>query len=305
MFWGTLAASHLVGWLFLGVASFILPRVWQDKGRMGNRREHLHPLEIGGAANPRVRHQRNAEALSINPVLWLIGNDPMLRIATWFIVGVWGLVALAISRFWPGQPNAAFVFGKVCGFLFKMLVAFQACRFFSDARRNGTLEMLLCTPLRTADILRGQWLALRRLFLLPLLLFLFFGLVPLFFAVWSSMGGFKDFQAGRSLVGAGIGGGVFLGFAATFLLDVTAVCWFGMWLALTLKKPAMAPFLTILLVLVIPSFCVLDLVADVFFIAWSASQLQQDIRYLIARRTEAAQRVAMSQTTLPPVITPR
>jgi hypothetical protein len=58
--------------------------------------------------------------------------------------------------------------------------------------------------------------------------------------------------------------------------------WFGMWLALTTKRPVLAPALTILFVLVLPS-CLyrLDLVADMLFVSWGTTQLQQDFRWLV------------------------
>ena len=67
----------------------------------------------------------------------------------------------------------------------------------------------------------------------------------------------------------------------SLLADILAVGWFGMWLALTMKRPVLAPALTILFVLVLPS-CLyrLDLVADMLFVSWGTTQLQQDFRWL-------------------------
>jgi hypothetical protein len=64
--------------------------------------------------------------------------------------------------------------------------------------------------------------------------------------------------------------------------DILAMGWFGMWLALTMKRPVLAPALTILFVLVLPS-CLyrLDLVADMLFVSWGTTQLQQDFRWLV------------------------
>jgi hypothetical protein len=72
------------------------------------------------------------------------------------------------------------------------------------------------------------------------------------------------------------------GFLGIFFLtislfaDILAVGWFGMWLALTIKRPVLAPALTILFVLVLPS-CLyrLDLVADMLFVSWGTTQLQR------------------------------
>ena len=71
--------------------------------------------------------------------------------------------------------------------------------------------------------------------------------------------------------------------------DCYAVIWFGMWLALTLKKPGLAPSLTVLFVLVLPSpLCVLDVLADLLFIAVGMSKLRhQDLRLLVAPAAHA------------------
>jgi hypothetical protein len=296
--------SHLTGWFLLGLASFTLPRSWQETGNVRPRRGRVHPLEIGGAANPHVRKKRDAEALSVNPVLWVIGRESGFRVAVWIIVCVWGAAACTACWLWPRQPAAVYGLGKVCAFLFKMLVAVQACRFFAESRRNGMLEMMLYTPLRTADILRGQWLALSRVFLAPLFVFLFFNLVPLAFAFWFALSG-----NGVPLPIAT--GGSALLFTVTLVADIFAVCWFGMWLALTLKRPALSPLLTILFVLVVPTFCfVFDLAADFVFIVWGASRLQQDFRYRFGRRYESVVTVPPTRVTVigspvPPLIRPR
>jgi len=75
-------------------------------------------------------------------------------------------------------------------------------------------------------------------------------------------------------------------YCLTMVADCYALGAFGMWLALTLKKPGLAPALTILYVLVLPSFlCGLGVFADVFFIVWGTSKLSgQDLRALIARQ---------------------
>jgi len=74
-------------------------------------------------------------------------------------------------------------------------------------------------------------------------------------------------------------------FTVGFVADAFAVMWFGMWLALTTKKPRLAPAMTILFVLVIPSIgvCALDKLADIFFILWGATKLQQDLRWLASQ----------------------
>jgi hypothetical protein len=79
---------------------------------------------------------------------------------------------------------------------------------------------------------------------------------------------------------------VVLWLAIGLIADFFAVAWTGMWLALTLKKPNLAPALTILLVLILPSigFCGMDLGVDLVFILWAATKLQGDLRRTVARQ---------------------
>ena len=51
-------------------------------------------------------------------------------------------------------------------------MAAQACHCLAEARRNNALEMLLATPLTVDQIIRGQILALKRIFLVPIIVIL-------------------------------------------------------------------------------------------------------------------------------------
>jgi hypothetical protein len=67
--------------------------------------------------------------------------------------------------------------------------------------------------------------------------------------------------------------------------DCYAIGAYGIWLALTAKKPAMAPARTILFVLILPSLlCWLDIFVDLCFILWGVTKLQRmDLRSLLAQ----------------------
>jgi len=108
--------------------------------------------------------------LEINPVLWWTGDMPGLHWLAWVIVLAWGIVLSVAVVVSPRDVVWVYYGAMACGFLLKMLAASQACRFFAETRQNGSLEMLLCTPLQNRDIVRGQWLSLKRLFLWPLII---------------------------------------------------------------------------------------------------------------------------------------
>src|SRR5262249_16008071 len=153
------------------------------------------------------------------------------------------------------------------GFLLKLLFALQACKFLSESRRDGTLELLLCTPLTDREIIRGQVSALWRSFGWPVGVFLavlFASLaLQLLFAIWT-----RNFEPVPGVLGGSFLAGMT---SVRMVVDLMAVCWFGMGLAVSMRKPQFAPAMTIVIVLVLPavlSSCFLDLVPDIFFISW-------------------------------------
>jgi hypothetical protein len=276
----------LIGWLFLGLASWALPRLWQERtissdlDRFPGR--WLRPSGRSIAERGRTRET----LLDLNPVLWLVNSEISASWVTWLIVLAWGLVIISLAVFMPREAASAFVGGYVMrpfGFLLKVVFTFQVCRFFMEARRNGALEMLLCTPLPWRDIIRGQGLALRRRFLWPVVAFLALLFVPLAVQIVNMLRT-ADFPSIMGLL-AGSFSAVFC-VVRTFT-DFLAIYWVGLWLAVSMKKPALAPGATILFVLVLPtilSFCLLDIFADLFFILWGYTKLQPDLRWLVGRQ---------------------
>ena len=71
-FWRSLACSHCVAWLFLIVAAFTLPRVFQDRSKHRTKDNFLNRLTGQGRG-------RDPALLDCNPILWLIGNPLGLR----------------------------------------------------------------------------------------------------------------------------------------------------------------------------------------------------------------------------------
>ena len=156
-----------------------------------------------------------------------------------------------------------------------MLVAFQACRFFVEARRSNALELLLCTPLRNQDLLRGQWLAMKRLVFWPVLVCALLGFVPFGAQVAADLAHPAPARVAMAFVRL-LGAVLTVGwFALGVVADIFAVTWVGMWLALSSKRPELAAVRTIFFVLVLPSvaICGTDLIVDLFLVLWSANAL--------------------------------
>lgn len=308
LYWNSLIASHLFGWFLLGFTSWLLPRIWQEKAIGSNRKGLFSLLQRQGRGTTAQRAKARQKLLPINPILWLIGEEPAMRLVVWSIVAIWGFVIVIASWFGGEEAIPLPPFGtKIFGFVIKLIFTAQACRFFIESRKNGALELLLTTPLRSRDIVRGQWLALRRIFLWPLIVFGLLNLTPLVFIVCRALAGAGLYQALGPIAGA-IGALLFTLFCTVGLLaDIVTIGWVGMWLALTAKKPRLAPVWTILAVLILPSvgvFCGLDLLADMFLIIWASSSLQTDFRWTLSRQYQVSPAQMTPQVALPYVPPP-
>jgi len=290
-FWEMLALSHALAWAFLGLASWRLSFFREKDESNTSWRQIFSRKALTGQS------ERRSEFLDINPVLWLLDDSRRLRWVAWSLA-ILGGAALLLTSSLGSSFGLAFVTYVAWPFYFllKVFFAIQACRFFSEAHRTGALEALCCTPLTTSSIISGQWMALRRIFLWPVIILILSQLACLCFLGSSIFPG----SVSSSVVvvnGAAVKSGAaampspvsFMGWYVPFLMlkqiansiaDFFAVGWFGMWLALSLKKPGTATGLTILYVLVLPAvaFCVPTLATDTVFIVIGVSKLLQDFR---------------------------
>src|SRR5690606_29469865 len=86
------------------------------------------------------------------------------------LIGAWGYRTYGTDMFGgPGWFLIAPLALTVHLILASWVVAESSMRLLED-RRSGALELLLCTSLTHREIIRGKRLALRRLFLRPVLL---------------------------------------------------------------------------------------------------------------------------------------
>ncbi len=300
-FWGALAASQGLGWAFLAIASLVLPRHWQQKGRQS---ETWRPRARRG--DPKKRAAERQQLLARNPVLWLRSDDLGVQYSAWAVVLAWSVMVLIAMAFLPDN-DGLFVLSAYWilpfGFLFKVLFALQSCRFFAEGRRNGALELLVCTPLSTREIVWGQARAIWRAFQWPLTFFLIALFAPHLLRLITAIMVHEISPVLQSLSGSMIGAV----YTVRMLADLAAVCWLGTALALTMKKPTLAPALTILYVLVLPAmlwWC--DVLCDLFFISWGINKCQQDLRWRLSNQYQAPV-TALGRPTraVPPVIPAR
>jgi len=103
----------------------------------------------------------------------------------------------------------------------KIWIAREASRTLAEERADGTLEMILSTPISVNEIIRGQWVALRKCYLIAII----FSLIvhaTLFVVV-------NFVPAATGLYGVPYANSVIISAMIMLLFDCVTVGWVGMW----------------------------------------------------------------------------
>lgn len=270
-FWWSVGIIHGMTWLLLVAASWIVPHSWQDKPK---QRARLAAFVLrrwaGGAAGYRNR------LLNRNPFYWLAARSrfkPLLVwgvlafICAWWLWATWQFGTLWLTESNSGTDLAAMVMFNVA---LKLWVPLEASRQLAEERHAGTFELLLSTRLTAQEIFRGQWLALRRLFLWPALFAYAVAVVFMFMAARHSPGDPRDIIT------------VWLCGLFLFALDVAALGWAGMYAALITRSPTHATVLAATRILIAPSVLLLAvIVLTSVYDAFSADPTSRLGRYLV------------------------
>jgi ABC-type transport system involved in multi-copper enzyme maturation permease subunit len=239
----SLGIIHGMGWAFLGLASFIAPRTWQDRptGARGLRWSDRWQNWTHGNRGERKAFREHL--LNVNAFYWL-ASRPRQRVAwSWAAlvcvagVWVWGILEFKDEWFNEGIYITTALF---LNSMFKCWVASEAARRLTEDRRIGALELLLSTSLTVRDILSGQRLALQRQFLGPILIVLCAEGI-----MWIS---------GTSSVAANASewGSLWIAGMTMFIADLITLYWVGMWLGLSARNPKRAFSGAVVRVLVLP-----------------------------------------------------
>jgi ABC-type transport system involved in multi-copper enzyme maturation permease subunit len=290
VYWWALAGSHMLAWLMIGIASIVIPRTWQDRPK----REVFNPNTIAPTTPRTVQTdapvtitRRNPELLEADPLLWLIGQRQGVKAGVWAICVLW-LVVVFIAVLLAG-PDAllGLVWIGWAGLLgLKVLFTFEACRFFASTRRAGAFEFLLSTPINANRLISAQWATLRRTFGPPLIAVVIGTGVAVAMSIAIHNSRLEDLL-GLSMVSMAVAGAAVL----LQVLDMFALAWLGMWLALTMKKPQLAAGATLLYVIVLPwvTTCYawfFGFILDIILIAVFATKLNSNLRQTLINRPQ-------------------
>lgn len=241
MYWISLVLAVSYAIIFTGIAAYIVPRIWQQRVE-GNRK-------LAGSASEtdafRATRQQRQQMLDVSPTCWLAGRGHLKGLWLWVF-----LCCVLLAWLWAFAENPSdmrspwmnlgwmfFVQG-----VFKVFVASESVRTYAEESRQDSLELILCTPLRVPEIIRGQLLNLVRYFRWPMItllaadvLFLLIGRVY-----------------GRTYDGTSTVTKLFVALMVFFVLDCAAIGVVGLWHGLIARNSRQALTSTLVRILVLP-----------------------------------------------------
>jgi ABC-2 type transport system permease protein len=112
-----------------------------------------------GILNVLAIARRDLTALFVSPVGWVVAG------LFTFLVSTFGFYMTVIAA---QQATMDGVFGVITGFMIPILVPLVTMRLFAEERSQGTLELLLTSPIREWELSVGKWAAAFSFYLLLL-----------------------------------------------------------------------------------------------------------------------------------------
>ena len=289
-YWNSMWIVHALSWGMLIVATFILPRSWQDRPSSSHSWWNRWTARILPRTQPEDFAARSL-FLDGNPVVWLAARGGTRQTLLLTIIGG---TALVVATAWLLSAGATSVTTVLFGVMLlvhltlSVSVASEACHLFAGARDSGAMELLLCTPMTAKEVVEGHVLGLRKMFYKPI-------------AALVAIEGVL--VAGQIYVMGSDGTPAWLCLLTVFLaglcimavvMDLTAVARFGLWQGLVHRKPAKAITRTVVWVLLLPLIPVVCTFGVLFpliwplknlvFINYAREQLRRQFRAAITER---------------------
>jgi hypothetical protein len=171
----------------------------------------------------------------------------------WQIIAFWSLTVVMLLSV-AALPFAVRVLWSqviwISGMGLYVLMTSEACRFWTDARRSGLLELLAVTPLTVKDVIDGQWRGLLYSFGLPILTLVTVQAAGMFLSQNSSWAAMAAASGGKLSWLVPLAMSATAG--ATLVANLVALVWVGMWMGLTTINGSIASLKTLLFVQVLP-----------------------------------------------------
>jgi hypothetical protein len=163
-FWNNILVTMAWSGFCLCVAAAMLKSLWREReqeyGAVGWRAR----WERWVHGDARDRRRLAANWLEANPFVWLAARDRQPAVLAWLVVGgmvvVWLACWAAWPNLWPSVPNFLLT-ATLLNLAMRWIIQYAAARSLGEARRDGSYELLLTTPLDPGDIVFGQFEASR------------------------------------------------------------------------------------------------------------------------------------------------
>lgn len=255
--WLSFACTHLIAWGFAGLATYYLRHRWQDAPARErfSFREWWKKKSLG---RPEVRRSLRQQLLDRNPFLWLSARDRWRASGAW-VITIGFLLFMVLQVYLAGWDLSPVIFFTVImSIVHKAACAGIAAHQISTEQEQGTLEMILSTPLRTETILRGQILATIRQFRGPALICLLLHLFGLLVFLYIDPVG-----RGAPLVATAIIASLML-----YFLDLYVMIWAGMFGAVTVKEAKNAAGVAMVRIILMPAVVFGLIVATISTANW-------------------------------------
>ena len=231
-------ASQGLAWLFLAIAGWVVIRF-----RQGGDTERSRPSDWWGRrlgrrlGSPQKRAERRMRWLAIHPINWLVRREQGPGVLLWLLTAGMIVDTVAMDRGVARAPAYRapdyfwnFIwFGWIVNLVVKMRIGALACHLFARGRAEGTLELLLCTPLKFHDLVQGQIVALHRSVAVPLTVLF---AVEAFGAVTMSTAVYRVHFFECVVAGAV--------YTLVCALELRALIWVGMWFGLSSGRESLA-----------------------------------------------------------------
>ena len=251
MFFLNLGISHLLGWAFLIYATWAVSIRWR--------------LDADRPQTPAAATALDRRVMDSSPLGALMGMQNWPQRVAWFASGTTVLVA-GVSVSGVADVEVATIYVPLLlGVLVRGLMAWEVSSFIGECRRSGSLELILTTPLRDADVTRAVIRHLTARYLAPVLLMM----------VASLAGTIPNGLFVTSLIDA-------VGIVLQIIAIPTVAVWFG----LTEPKPMVAFAKTFGFVVVLSTplnfVCCVGFAIPPLMSAWAQSKLRLPFRDILA-----------------------
>ena len=239
--WVNFVITHALAWAFLGSATYYLQQRWQEvpaKERFSVR-EWWRQKSLG---SPEVRWKMRKQLLDQNPFFWLSSRDRWRSFSVWLTTA--GMIAFMAFQFWlaSGEVGPIILFGAVLAITHKVQVAAASAHQLGVEQEQGTLEMILSTPLSVESVLKGQLLSSAAMFRGPAVV----GVLVHGFAIALVL----LMGEGRDETFWGIT--AILVHCALYLFELYVMAWLGMYGAVTVKEAKNAAGVAMVRIIVMP-----------------------------------------------------